>query len=141
MSCKRSFAIGLALGLCVSVAASSAWATDASWKTAVSATFASTASWNPAHIPVAGESATFNLGSLGYTVTFGADATNLSATIQNDNVTFNLGGFRYTQTSTTDGLDVGKGSGIGYLTLTGGNMTSASVKIGAGLIGTPARSW
>jgi len=133
MSCKRSFIIGLALGLCVSVAASSAWA-DCSWKSPASATFGSISSWTQGHYPTSSEGATFNLGSLGYTVTFDNNYTNTFASIQNDNVTFNLAGFRYTQTNSTDGLVVGKSGGsaaIGYLTLTGGYMTSASVKIGA----------
>jgi MYXO-CTERM domain-containing protein len=92
------------------------------WATPAYGTFSDPTQWTPNGVPGAGDSATFNLSSGGYTVEIADYETFTTGSIQNDNVTFDLGGVT-SQLYIYGALTVGQpavtgGSATGSLTLT-----------------------
>lgn len=119
-SLKLSLAALLSLVLASPVAA-----TTFEWKSPADGLFGASSSWTPTGVPGANDTANFDLGSAGYQVAFGADATTQLLTISNDTVTFDLGGHTYSvlkgSSSFGGRIRVGVAAGdVGSLTVTNG---------------------
>ncbi len=91
--------------------------------------------WSDNLVPLASDSALFNLASLpGYTVQFPTNVSTDSAIVKNDRVTFELGGFTYNlaRLHATDSVVVGLGPlDTGHLTVTNGTLSGVSGRIAA----------
>lgn len=85
-------------------------------------------------MPGVSDTAVFNIGSPGYTVSFTSSLSNQGVLVQNDIVTFDLSGTSYNLTgltSPTRALTVGQFSGdTGNLTLLNGTVTTVDLGIG-----------
>ena len=131
----------VATGAAIFTAAGSLHAANRFWITASGGVFGTNANWSTAaggaggaSAPVAADVANFTRASI-YTVTFGANVTNLGLLVNNDNVTFDLNGNVYTSTASTA---IGSSNAqTGRLTLRNGTLAvdSALDEIFVGSIG------
>jgi len=132
----------------IGLAGASLFAADVSWTNPAGGSFADSGNWSGGP-PNAADTAVFNLGTGGYTVTFSANVNNQQLRVGNDNVTLDLNTRQYN--ITTGGaaytLQVGTASGqTGRLAITGGTLTvnnsvfgNAAGAVGHGTINTGAR--
>ena len=118
--------ITLALGFAINHVAT---AGIFSWKSPVSNQFSNFNAWTPFGLPGPTDTANFNLGSAGYTVSFPASINNESIgnlQIGNDKVMFNLGKDTYNVVNTTSpAISLGNAAGnVANFTLENGTLLS-----------------
>lgn len=108
---------------------------DFQWDNILGGDFNVPTNWNDNLVPLASDSALWNLGSvLGYEVVFGTNVATDSAVIKTDRVTFDLNGFTYTNAAlnATTGVVVGQGPGDNaHLTVIDGTLAGASATVAA----------
>ncbi len=108
---------------------------DFQWDNILGGDFNVPTNWNDNLVPLASDSALWNLGSvLGYEVVFGTNVATDSAVIKTDRVTFDLNGFTYTNAAlnATTGVVVGQGPGDdAHLTVIDGTLAGASATVAA----------
>ena len=69
------------------------------WDSPSDGDFGTAANWSPASVPVSGDTAFFDLGSSGYTVTLGSDVST-GLEVDDDTLTLDLGGNTFTNEGT-----------------------------------------
>ncbi len=128
----RGLLVGLNLFVAVCVGHA---ATIYTWANSAGGSFQTAGNWSPSGVPVAGDTAGFDLSG-SYTVKFSADAASDWLKIGNDTVTMQLEGKAY---NVTREVQLGTASGNkALLTLSGGSLKSQGGRIGhvAGAQGT-----
>jgi len=107
------------------------------WVNSGGGTFSTGANWAGGTAPSNIDSANFNLGSAGYTVSLFGNQTTDRLAIGNDSVTLNLGNFTYSQTHLSglnSSVDVGTGvMGSASLTILNGTLDSNNSVVGLGV--------
>jgi hypothetical protein len=90
-------------------------AADISWRSSAGGTFSSAGNWFGGVVPGNADTAHFGLSALfpltQYTVSFNANATNVSLAVEDDFVLFDLNGDSYTTTATN--IEIGNGQRSG----------------------------
>ena len=108
---------------------------DFQWDNIGGGDFAVPGNWSDDLLPLASDSAIWNLGSFaGYTVQFGSNVATDAAIVKNDTVTFDLHGYQYTGAAlhATAGLVVGQSEfDNASLTLRNGTFAGRNAWIGA----------
>ncbi|MCS7032645.1 MAG: hypothetical protein NZ561_01470 [Phycisphaerae bacterium] len=117
-----------------------AWAADVSWINPSGGAFSAPSNWSGGGPPGAADTAVFNLGSGGYTVTFTANVNNQQLRVGHDTVTLDLATRQYSFTAGGAGyaLQVGTAAGqVGRLQVLGGTLSVSNSVFGngAGAIG------
>ena len=89
--------------------------------------------WNDGIVPLASDSALWNLGSVGgYSVQFGTNVSTDGVNVKNDNVTFDLNGFSYSTSGlySSESLVVGlEGGDVGQLEINGGAFFGTNARL------------
>ncbi len=108
---------------------------DFEWDNPLGGDFNLPTNWSDDLLPLASDSALWNLGSIaGYTVQFGTNVATDAVLVLNDNVTYDLGGYTYTTSGlhATESLVVGlSASDTGRLTITNGTLAGTSARVAA----------
>jgi T5SS/PEP-CTERM-associated repeat protein len=127
--------------LIIAIVAASAFvvrANTVAWTNPVGGNYSTQSNWAGSNPPGLTDTASFNLATSGYTVSFGSSPTNSQLSVGNDNVTLNLEGNLYTlssllDTAGTHSVEVGSSTG-GSLTIDSsagtGTLTSVYASIG-----------